>query len=235
MDAEDRMFIRVVGSRAVKTLRSRNPKLWMVFKERCEENGEKPDAVLGRTLYRFAKSVVEEDGEFADELLGKVINISAFRKREDILSKVDELINIKKKLEQSSSSKLDSLIETLIEKEIARASTSPVDAMIGGMQQQQAQAQQGRIVIDENTLAQLDPNSLEALEKLVKKVKSEKLKLSNLTAEQVEELLGGDVGDRKEEGKYEEKGEGEEEEEELGSGHSEGSEGDSERAEELSE
>jgi len=231
MDAEDRMFIRVVGSRAVKTLRSRNPKLWMVFKERCEENGEKPDAVLGRTLYRFAKSVVEEDGEFADELLGKVINISAFRKREDILSKVDELINIKKKLEQSSSSKLDSLIEKLIEREIEKAGTSPVDAMIGGMQQQQAQ----KVVIDENTLAQLDPNSLEALEKLVKKVKSEKLKLSNLTAEQVEELLGGDVGDRKEEGKYEEKEEGEEEEEELGSGHSEGSEGDSERAEELGE
>lgn len=206
MDREDRMFVRVAGERSVRVLRSKNIKLWKVFRQRCEENGEKPETVLGRILYKFAKSVVEEDGEFAEDLLSRVVNISALRKREDIFKKLDELIEVKKKLEQSGSDELDALIKQLITTELTKATKSPVEMIMQGATATQSMPEQ-RIVIDEHSLASLDPQSLEALEHLVKKVKSEKMKAMSLTSEDIEKIVGGEYVER------------EEAEEELGEGN----------------
>jgi len=187
MDKEDRIFIREVGSKAVRVLKTKNIRLWNAFKERCEENGEKPESVLGRYLLNFAKSILDGDGEFAEELLGKTIKVSALARRESMLESLDEILMIKKKLESVESSNIDKLIEKMIEMEISKAATSPID-MLKGVPQPQLQ-QEDVLVLDENTLATLPPEQLEALECIVKKVKEEKVKSMQKSAEEIEEIV----------------------------------------------
>lgn len=183
VDYEDRVFIKEVGNRAVKVLRTRNARLWSEFKKRCEENGERPETVLGMYLYRFAKSVVDEDGSFAEELLGTTVKLAALNKRSDLVEVLDQLVAIKEKLKTSESSTIDRLIEKLIETEIAKTALSPADVI--------ASKQESKIVIDENLLSSLTADQLDALEKLVKKVKEEKIKSVSKTSEEIEEIVGG--------------------------------------------
>lgn len=219
MDYEDRLFIREVGARAARVLKTRNIRLWNEFKQRCDENGETPESVLGSYLYRFAKSIVDEDGEFAEELLEETIRISALSRRESLLKSLDEIVEVKKKLESAESSTIDKLIERLIETEIAKTAISPVDMIKADV------AKQGqRVVIDENLLASLPPEQLELMEHLIRKVKEEKTKAQQLSADDIEKLLS----------KMEEV----ENEEEEGAGYSGDSEdgyGSSEGVEELGE
>ena len=179
-DREDRLFMREVGARAARVLKTKNVRLWKIFKQRCEENGEKPESVLGRILLRFAKSVVEEDSEFAEDLLGRTIKLSALVKRDTLLKKLDELVEVKEKIATKSKSKIDELIEKLIEKEIERATSSPLDVI----QQQPSQP----LVIDANLLATLPPEQLEALAELAIRVKEEKLKAMQMSSEEIEKL-----------------------------------------------
>lgn len=220
MDYEDRLFIREVGARAARVLKTRNIRLWNEFKQRCEENSEKPESVLGKYLYKFAKSLVEEDGEFAEELLETTIKMSALAKRKELLESLDEIVEVKKKLESAESSTIDKLIERLIETEIAKTAISPIDMIKADVAKQEH-----RIVIDENLLASLPPEQLELMEQLIRKVKEEKTKAKQLSADEIEKLLS----------KMEEV---ENEEEEEGTGYSEDSEdsyGSSEGVEELGE
>ena len=183
VDYEDRVFIKEVGNRAVKVLRTRNARLWNEFKKRCEENGERPETVLGMYLYRFAKSVVDEDGSFAEELLGTTVKLAALNKRSDLVEVLDQLVTIKEKLKTSESSTIDRLIEKLIETEIAKTALSPADVI--------ASRQESKVVIDENLLSSLTADQLDALEKLVKKVREEKIKSTTKTSEEIEEIVGG--------------------------------------------
>jgi len=180
VDKEDRLFLREVGAKAARVLKTKNVRLWKIFKQRCEENGEKPESVLGRILLRFAKSVVEEDSEFAEDLLGRTIKLSALVKRDTLLKKLDELVEVKEKIATKSKSKIDELIEKLIEKEIERATSSPLDVI----QQQPSQP----LVIDANLLATLPPEQLEALAELAIRVKEEKLKAMQMSSEEIEKL-----------------------------------------------
>jgi len=75
MDREDRVFVKVVGSKMLKQLKTSNLRLYKVFMERCNENGDKPERVLGVRALNFAKSIVEDDGEYAESILGKTIKI----------------------------------------------------------------------------------------------------------------------------------------------------------------
>jgi len=213
MDNEDRLFIREVGKKAVRVLKTRNIRLWNEFKRRCEENSESPDTVLGTYIWRFAKSIVDEDGEFAEELLSKTIKLSALNKREDLLKSLDEIVAIKKKLESAETSSIDRLIERLIETEIAKSVVTPIDMI-------REPKEENRLVIDENVLATLPPKQLEALEYLISKVKEEKVKDMMKSVEDLEEVLEGET---------------EEEEEDEYSGDSEDDNGSSEGVEEPSE
>lgn len=212
MDKEDRSFIREVGSRAARVLKMRNMKLWNEFRKRCEENGEKPESVLGTYLWRFAKSLIDEDGEFAEDLLGRTIKISALHRRESLIKSLDEIVEIKKRLETAESSAIDKLIERLIETEIARTVITPVDML------SQDTKKDDRIVIDENLLASLPQEQLDALEMLINKVKEEKAKAMSMSVDDITEEV--DYG---------------EEEEDEYSGYGEDSNGGSEGIEELSE
>ena len=214
MDKEDRIFIREVGSKAVRVLKTKNIRLWNAFKERCEENGEKPESVLGRYLLNFAKSILDGDGEFAEELLGKTIRVSALARRESMLESLDEILAIKKKLESVESSNIDKLIEKMIEMEISKAATSPLDVIRGAPQPQQEDV----LVLDENTLASLPPEQLEALEYIVRKVKEEKVKSMQKSAEEIDEIVEEEEEVNEE---HEEVGEEREEEVEEKYGHSE--------------
>lgn len=223
LDREDRLFLKEVGKKAVRVLKTRNLRLWNEFKKRCDENGETPESVLGSYLYRFAKSIVDEDGEFAEELLEETIRISALSRRESLLKSLDEIVEVKKKLESAETSKLDRLIEKLIETEIAKAAITPMD-----MIRQEPEKPEGAIVLDENTLAMLPPEQLELLERVVRKVKEEKVKAMSVSADEIYEMLGEDE-------EVIESDEEEEEEEDGYSGDSEDGDRSAERVEELSE
>lgn len=194
MDNEDRLFIREVGKKAVRVLKNRNIRLWNEFKKRCEENSESPDTVLGTYIWRFAKSIVDEDGEFAEELLSKTIKLSALSRRDDLLKSLDEIVMIKKKLETAESSSIDRLIERLIESEIAKTVVTPMDML-------KETKQENRIVIDENVLATLPPDQLEALEAMINKVKEEKVKATVSDVDELEEVLD-DEKEEEEEYRY---------------------------------
>lgn len=182
MDREDKIFVQVVGSKALRTLKTRNIRLFNAFKERCKENGENPEKVLGRILLKFVNSVLDGD-EFHEELLDKTINVSLLSRRKDMFENLKEIVEMKKLLSETESDEIDSLIKHLITKEIERASASPVDLL----SQQQQQPQQ--IVIDENLLYQLDPASLDALAKMAEKVKMEKVKAMQVDSSRVEEVV----------------------------------------------
>jgi len=196
LDREDRIFIREVGKRATRVLKTKNLRLWNEFKRRCDENGETPESVLGNYLYRFAKSILDEDGEFAEDLLGRTIKISALARRESMLESLDKIIAVKKKLEDMESSKIDKLIERMIEVEISKAAITPMDMIRGGVSEEKGNA----IVLDENTLAALPPEQLELLEQVVRKVKEEKVKAMQVSADEIEEVIEG--GEEEEEAGY---------------------------------
>jgi len=231
MDKEDRIFIREVGSKAVRVLKTKNIRLWNAFKERCEENGEKPESILGRYLLNFAKSILDGDGEFAEELLGKTIKVSALARRESMLESLDEILAIKKKLESVESSNIDKLIEKMIEIEISKAATSPIDMLKGVPQPQQEDV----LVLDENTLASLPPEQLEALEYIVRKVKEEKVKSMQKSVEEIEEIVGEEEEVNEEHEEVGEEREEEVEEEYRHSEHNEDSDGSSEGVEDTGE
>jgi len=231
MDKEDRIFIREVGSKAVRVLKTKNIRLWNAFKERCEENGEKPESVLGRYLLNFAKSILDGDGEFAEELLGKTIRVSALARRESMLESLDEILAIKKKLESVESSNIDKLIEKMIEMEISKAATSPLDVIRGAPQPQQEDV----LVLDENTLASLPPEQLEALEYIVRKVKEEKVKSMQKSAEEIDEIVEEEEEVNEEHEEVGEEGEEEVEEEYRHSEHNEDSDGSGEGVEDTGE
>jgi len=214
MDREDRMFAKVVGEKALRTLRTRNVRLYQVFKKVCEENGEKPERVLGNILLRFAKSVVEGDTEFAEDVMSRTIKLSALAKREALVERVNELIDLKKKLSEGGSSRVDKLIENFIVKELESAMSSPLDVLKGRQQVP------NKIVIDENVLAMMPPEQLDMLVNMAMKVKQEKMKAMQVTSEELEKVLEEEVSEVDEE---EEEAEYTEADEEP-SGDTEGSE-----------
>jgi len=200
LDREDRLFIKEVGKKAARVLKTKNLRLWNEFKRRCDENGESPESVLGNYLYRFAKSILDEDGEFAEDLIGRTIRISALARKEGVLESLDEIIAVKKKLEDMGSSKIDKLIEKMIEVEISKAAITPMDMIRGGASEEK----EGAVVLDENTLASLPPEQLELLEQVIRKVKEEKVKAMEVSADKIEEVI---EGGEKEEVEYSEDGE----------------------------
>lgn len=179
-DYEDRLFMKDVGAKAARVLKTKNIRLWSMFKQRCEENGEKPEHVLGKILLKFAKSVVEEEGEFAEDLLGRTIKLSALVKKDKLFEKLDEVIRMREKLSKTQTDEIDELVKELIKQEIKKATSSPLDII-------QQQPQQP-LVIDANLLATLPPEQLEALAELALRVKEEKLKAMQLTSEELEKL-----------------------------------------------
>ena len=148
-----------------------------------------------------------------------------------MLESLDEILAIKKKLESVESSNIDKLIEKMIEIEISKAATSPIDMLKGVPQPQQEDV----LVLDENTLASLPPEQLEALEYIVRKVKEEKVKSMQKSVEEIEEIVGEEEEVNEE---HEEVGEEREEEVEEKYGHSEhneDSDGNSEGVEDTGE
>ena len=182
MDAEDRLFVQVVGSKAVRTLKTRNIRLWNAFRERCEENSEKPESVLGRLLLKFVNSVLDGDS-FHEELLDRTVNVTALTKKDNLIDTLNEILELKRKLTETGSDEIDKAIHKLITSEIERASKSPLEMITP------AQQPQSKIVIDENLLHQLDPQSLDALAEMAKAVKEEKIKSMQVTSDQVEEVV----------------------------------------------
>jgi len=190
MDKEDRAFLKVVGDRAARVLKTRNVRLWSVFRQRCEENGEKPERVLGRTLLKFARSIVDGDEEFAEEMMGKTIKLSAITKKEKLIEKLDEIVKVKEKLSKTQTDELDELVKQLITAEIRRATASPLDMI-------QQQKPQEPIVIDANLLSMMPPEQLDALAELARAVKEEKMKAMQMTSEELVE--GGEENAEEEE------------------------------------
>ena len=183
MDKEDLTFMKVVGSKAARLLRTRNPRLWEFFKKRCEENGEKPDSVLGRLALKFANSVIDGDG-FADDVLSREIKLSVIVKRENIIKSIDDLIQIKKRLAIEEEDEIDKLVKSLIEAELKRATASPISMI------QEKEEKPQKIVIDDNLLRQLSPEQLDQLERLVKYVKMEKVRAMKMGVEDVLKEVG---------------------------------------------
>jgi len=181
MDREDRVFVKVVGSKMLKQLKTSNLRLYKVFMERCNENGDKPERVLGVRALNFAKSIVEDDGEYAESILGKTIKISALQKREKLYEGLREMIEIRNLLSSSERDEIDSLISDLLKREIKKSASSPLDAL-------QNTQQPSNIVIDENVLAQMPEDSLDALEDMIKRVKEMKEASRYVSSEDLEEV-----------------------------------------------
>lgn len=201
MDEEDRLFIKVVGEKAARLLKTKNIKLWSVFKNACDENNEKPERVLGSILLKFAKSVVDKDGSFAEDLLGRNIRLTAITKREELTKKVDEIIGLRKKiLESDTSSSIEKLIEQLVMRELSSAS-SPIP--IPSLQPQQQQ-QNISVVIDDKLLSSLSDSELDSLEEIIQKVR-ETRRISSMIRE-AEEKKAEEVVDNAEEAEVESEG-----------------------------
>jgi len=190
MDPEDRLFVRVVGDKALRSLRAKNVKLYQLFVKACDENGENPAMVLGRTLLKFAKGLIDGD-DFVEDLMSRSIKIGLAVKKEKISESLKELIDIRKEFMDTESSKLDSLIEEFIKKELTKSTSSPMDLL--------KTEDKRRIVIDKNLLAMMPEEQLDALIRMAVEVKGEKMKSRELTSEDVEKVVGGGIGEEKEE------------------------------------
>lgn len=196
MDEEDRLFVKVVGERSARLLKTKNVRMWTVFKQACDENGEKPEKVLGNILLKFAKSVVDKDGSFAEDIMGRSIKISAITRRDELFKRIDDIIGVRRKIfESDTSSNIDKIIEQMIIREISSASSNPL-SLIQNQQQQVSQ----QIVIDSNLLASLGDNELDELEKMIKHVKESKKSIKEVVSNEVvnsEEEEVESIGDDK--------------------------------------
>lgn len=167
MDREDRKFVNIVGDKACKLIRTKNPKLWMVFRQACEENGEKPESVMGSMLLQLTKSILNGNKEYVEDVMNRTIKVSAIIKRDELSKKVDELINLRKKISSSEavSTNIDKLIEQLIVRELSNVSFTPTS-----MLQYIQQPQNVTVVIDDKLLSSMSDEELYTLRNIVDNV-----------------------------------------------------------------
>ncbi|MEM1544588.1 MAG: hypothetical protein QW795_07895 [Candidatus Bathyarchaeia archaeon] len=191
MDREDMIFIKIVGDRALKHLRTKNPRLFDVFMKACGENNEKPARVLGKILLKFTRGMANEDKSVVDSLLMRNIRVSAITKKDEIFKRIDEMLNLRKKLYESSGSTIDRLLEQLIERELSYASFPH-----SFIQQQNPQQ---NIVIDTSVLSSLSDQELDALETMVKEIKESRKMVEEMKSRseevKVDEEEEADIGD----------------------------------------
>lgn len=164
MDREDRRFVNIVGDKACKLIRTKNTKLWMVFRQACEENGEKPESVMGSMLLQLTKSILNGNKDYVEDVMNRTIKVSAVLKRDELGKKVDELINLKKKISSSEAvtTNIDKLIEQLIVRELSNVSFTPT-SMLQSIQQ----PQNVTVVIDDKLLSSMSDDELHTLKNIV--------------------------------------------------------------------
>jgi hypothetical protein len=182
---EDLLFIKEVGVRAAKHLQGRNIRLWTVFRERCKENGARPEWELGKILLEFSKSIINGEEDYANEILGTTVRVSALAKKRKMSEDIEELLNVRKKLKESAEpSATDKMIQQLVDYQLKQATTSPISELTGEKAEQE-------VVIDDNLLYQMTPEQLDLLSRVAEEVKQEKVRVSQMT---VDEVIGREEG-----------------------------------------
>jgi len=181
LDREDRIFIKEVGKKAAKMLKQRNIRLWLAFKQRCQENDSNPETELGKKLLLFTKSLLEDES-YASEILSKTIKVSALQRKSDITEDIKTLVEVRNMLKESSSSETDKLINKLLDKAF-ETTASPFDVM----------EKEEKIVIDDELLSQLTPEQLEQLAQAAKQIKEEKEALKRMKSEELIREIGGEI------------------------------------------
>lgn len=129
MDVEDGYLIAEAGARLNEIAKLKNPSMYRLFRERCHNNGEEPETVLGMYAYRFLREAVDsEESEFIEELLSSRVNVSAVRSKRSLREVVEELREIRDVLygEDDVDKEINTLITEMI-KSVASSVKSPIE------------------------------------------------------------------------------------------------------------